>query len=116
MVVHPHAVGVFDARGVVRVIAIKVRRPAERVDAVEPFIAAAEHSRSIAGELERARFYVRRVNSTPELVNAETLWLAARIEHKIGNRSGAAELGEQLRRRFPQSREAAAYDQGRFND
>ncbi len=68
------------------------------------------------GELERARFYVRRVNSTPELVNAETLWLAARIEHKIGNRSGAAELGEQLRRRFPQSREAAAYDQGRFND
>lgn len=68
------------------------------------------------GELERARFYVRRVNATPELVNAETLWLAARIEHKIGNRSGAAELGEQLRRRFPQSREAAAYDQGRFND
>lgn len=68
------------------------------------------------GELERARFYVRRVNANADLSNAETLWLAARIEHRMGNRAGAAELGDQLRRRFPQSREAQAFDQGRFND
>lgn len=68
------------------------------------------------GDLERARFYIRRVNSSTELVNAQTLWLAARVEHKLGNRQGEQEFGAQLRNRFPQSREAAALDQGRFDD
>ena len=68
------------------------------------------------GEYERARFYIRRVNSVPALSGAQTLWLAARIEQRIGNRSGAQELGEQLRRRFPESPEAALYAQGRFNE
>ena len=68
------------------------------------------------GELERARFYIRRVNGSAQLVNAQTLWLAARIEHRLGNRQGERELGTQLRDRFPQSREAAAFDQGRFDD
>ena len=68
------------------------------------------------GELERARFYIRRVNSSADIVNAQTLWLAARIEHKLGNRQGAQEFGTQLRNRFPQSREAVAFDQGRFDE
>jgi type IV pilus assembly protein PilF len=68
------------------------------------------------GEYERARFYVRRVNNTPELSNAETLWLAARIENRMGNRQGANDLGAQLKARYPRSREAAAFDQGRFNE
>jgi type IV pilus assembly protein PilF len=68
------------------------------------------------GEHERARFYVRRVNATPELVNAETLWLAARIEHRLGNRGGVSELGRELLQRFPQSREAANFERGRFDD
>ena len=68
------------------------------------------------GELERARFYIRRVNNAPQLVNAETLWLAARIEHKMGNTSGANDYGNQLKRRYPNSREAAAFDRGLFND
>nr|WP_297353405.1 type IV pilus biogenesis/stability protein PilW [uncultured Caldimonas sp.] len=68
------------------------------------------------GELERARFYIRRVNNTPQLVNAETLWLAARIEHKMGNTTGANDYGNQLKRRYPNSREAAAFDRGLFND
>lgn len=68
------------------------------------------------GELERARFYIRRVNGRAELVNAQTLWLAARIEHRLGNRQGEREFGTQLRSRFPQSREASAFDQGRFDD
>lgn len=68
------------------------------------------------GEYERARFYVRRVNNIPELSNAETLWLAARIESRLGNRQGARDLGAQLRARYPRSREAAAFEQGRFNE
>jgi type IV pilus assembly protein PilF len=68
------------------------------------------------GDFERARFYVRRVNSQPEVSNAQTLWLAARIENKLGNRQGAAEFGTQLRNRFPDSREAAAYARGAFDE
>lgn len=68
------------------------------------------------GEYERARFYIRRVNGNQNLSNAETLWLAARIEYKLNNLSGADDLGTQLRNRFPDSREAAAYEQRRFED
>ena len=68
------------------------------------------------GEYERARFYVRRVNSQPDVSSAQTLWLAARIENKLGNGQGAADFGSQLRGRFPESREAAAYARGGFDD
>ena len=68
------------------------------------------------GDFERARFYVRRVNSQRDVSNAQTLWLAARIENKLGNREGAADFGTQLRNRFPDSREAAAYSRSAFDD
>lgn len=68
------------------------------------------------GEPERARFYIRRVNNQASLVSAQTLWLAARIEHKLGNLTGARELGSQLRSRFGDSREALAFDRGQFDD
>jgi len=68
------------------------------------------------GEFERARFYVRRVNGSAELQNAESLWLAARIERKLGNDSGARDYGTQLRDRYPQSREAAAFGRGSFDE
>lgn len=68
------------------------------------------------GEFERARFYVRRVNSNAELQNAESLWLAARIERKLGNESGARDYGTQLRDRYPQSREAEAFARGSFDE
>lgn len=68
------------------------------------------------GEAERARFYIRRVTSLPNQTDAQTLWLAARIETKLGNRQGANEIGRELRSRFPQSREAAAFDRGQFNE
>jgi type IV pilus assembly protein PilF len=67
-------------------------------------------------ELERARFYVRRINDRDEISNAQTLWLAARIENKAGNRGATEIFGRQLRARFPQSPEAQAYDSGRFNE
>lgn len=68
------------------------------------------------GDYERARFYIRRVNTREELSNAQTLWLALRIEHRIGNRGGVEEYGRQLRSRFPQSPEALAYDRGRLDE
>jgi type IV pilus assembly protein PilF len=67
-------------------------------------------------ELERARFYVRRINDRDDISNAQTLWLAARIENKAGNRTAVETFGRQLRARFPQSREAQAYDSGQFNE
>jgi type IV pilus assembly protein PilF len=68
------------------------------------------------GQYERARYYVDRVNKSAEQSNAQTLWLGARIEYKLGNRPLAFGLGDQLRKRYPQSPEALAYEQGRFND
>ncbi|CAN5535075.1 hypothetical protein BH09PSE5_BH09PSE5_17470 [soil metagenome] len=68
------------------------------------------------GGYERARFYMHRVNSIPQVSNAQTLWLAARIEARLGNRQGADELGYQLRNRYPASPEARAFEQGLFNE
>lgn len=68
------------------------------------------------GEFERARFYIGRVNDTPGNVNAQTLWLAARIEHKLGQTSSLRVLGDRLRQGFPQSPEAALFERGRFDD
>lgn len=65
------------------------------------------------GELERARFYARRLNNS-ELANAESLWLGMRIEQRLGNVEAVRQLGEQLRRRFPDSRERQAYERGSF--
>jgi type IV pilus assembly protein PilF len=68
------------------------------------------------GEYERARFYVRRVNNVPEVSSAQTLWLAVRIENRLGNRNGVQDFGTQLRNRFPQSREASSFQRGAFDE
>lgn len=66
-------------------------------------------------EWSRAQFYIRRVNNGPS-ANAESLWLGIKIERKLNNREALAQLASQLQRRFPQSREAIAYERGNFND
>jgi type IV pilus assembly protein PilF len=68
------------------------------------------------GEYERARFYLKRVNGVPEYSNAQTLWLAARVERRIGNVPGLQDFGRQLRDRFPQAPETALFEQGRFDE
>jgi type IV pilus assembly protein PilF len=68
------------------------------------------------GEFDKARFYVRRVNDNPELRNAESLWLAARVENRMGNPQGVRDLGNQLRSSYPASREAAALERGAFDE
>jgi type IV pilus assembly protein PilF len=63
----------------------------------------------------QAQFYIRRLNQS-ELANAESLWLGARIEHRLGNREAVRQIGEQLRRRYSESHEAAAFERGAFDD
>jgi type IV pilus assembly protein PilF len=68
------------------------------------------------GEYERARFYIRRVNTPPQVPTAQSLWLAARIEARAGNAGAANEIGQQLVSRFPKSTEAADYQLGKLRD
>ncbi|OGA98527.1 MAG: type IV pilus biogenesis/stability protein PilW [Burkholderiales bacterium RIFCSPHIGHO2_12_FULL_69_20] len=65
---------------------------------------------------ERASFYISRVNDVPQAVNAQTLWLAARIERKLGRDAAVRVLGSRLRQGFAQSPEAALFERGRFDD
>lgn len=69
----------------------------------------------VRGELTRAQFYIRRLNNS-ELANAETLWLGIKIERKLNNRENALQLADQLKKRFAQSSQAAAYEKGDFNE
>jgi type IV pilus assembly protein PilF len=68
------------------------------------------------GEYERARFYVRRINASPQQSTSQSLWLAARIEYRAGNAQLANEIGQQLLSRYPKSPEATAFQLGRFNE
>jgi type IV pilus assembly protein PilF len=68
------------------------------------------------GELERARFYVGRINGVDALTTAQSLWLAMRIERRLGNQRAVQDSGRKLRDRFPQSSEALLFERGRFDD
>jgi type IV pilus assembly protein PilF len=68
-----------------------------------------------AGEFERARFYVRRINNSA-LANAESLWLGVRIEKRLGNQLAMTQLGSQLEKRFAQAPETAAWHRGAFDE
>jgi type IV pilus assembly protein PilF len=67
-------------------------------------------------DYERARFYVARVNVRQESANAQSLWLAARIENKLGNVARVNEFGEQLKSRFPNAPEVKLYERRRFDE
>lgn len=49
-------------------------------------------------------YYLRFIQRSPELT-AENLWLAVRIERKIGDRNSEQSYALQLRKRFPDARE-----------
>jgi type IV pilus assembly protein PilF len=65
------------------------------------------------GKLGDARNYVSRFN---DLVSptAESLWLAFRVEYKLGNRLAAAKLASRLRHRYPESKESQALQRGEY--
>ncbi|HYP82582.1 type IV pilus biogenesis/stability protein PilW [Variovorax sp.] len=66
-------------------------------------------------EWARAQFYIRRVNNS-QAATAESLWLGVKVERQLNNSEAVGQLGTQLVQRFPQSREALAYERGNFND
>lgn len=66
-------------------------------------------------DLVRSQFYIRRLNNN-DYVNAESLWLAVKIEKKMGNNSGVNQLAERLRKQFPTSREFSLFERGAFDE
>jgi type IV pilus assembly protein PilF len=65
------------------------------------------------GKMSEARKYVSRFNGVVS-PTAESLWLALRVERKLGERVAEAKLASQLRRRFPGSRESQALQRGDY--
>jgi type IV pilus assembly protein PilF len=63
----------------------------------------------------RSQFYIRRLNNS-DLANSESLWLGIKVEKMLDNRSIMLQLGAQLMKRFPQSREASAYQRNAFDE
>jgi type IV pilus assembly protein PilF len=63
--------------------------------------------------LPEAKAYLTQLqrNVTP---TAEILWLALRVERRLGDRNAEASLGFQLRKNFPESREARALLAGQY--
>ncbi|MBI1943028.1 MAG: type IV pilus biogenesis/stability protein PilW [Betaproteobacteria bacterium] len=66
------------------------------------------------GSLEDARRLVARYNKLVE-PTPESLWLALRIERKLGERVAEASLANQLRRRFSSSREYQQLQRGEYD-
>jgi len=66
------------------------------------------------GTLDEARKLVSRYNKIVE-PTAESLWLALRVEHKLGERVIEAGFANQLRRRFAESREYQLLQRGDYD-
>ena len=66
------------------------------------------------GQMAEARRLVSRYNKliTP---TAESLWLALRVERRLGERVAEQSLGNQLRRRYPNSPEYRALQRGLYD-
>ncbi|MFZ6817536.1 type IV pilus biogenesis/stability protein PilW [Undibacterium sp. Ji22W] len=67
------------------------------------------------GQYEKARPYIQRVLKE-EIFAADVLWIAIKIDYKLGDQASVNGLGTQLRRRHPNSREFALFQKGAFNE
>jgi type IV pilus assembly protein PilF len=69
-------------------------------------------------DYQRAGFFINRLTAASKLdtLSADVLWLALRVQHKLGDRTLEASLAAQLRRRFPGSPEFAAFERGVFDE
>ena len=69
-------------------------------------------------DFQRAGFFINRLKENAKLDNlpADVLWLAIRIDHRLGDKSSEASMASQLRRRFPASPELAAFQRGAFDE
>ena len=68
-----------------------------------------------SGDYQRARFYVSRMLRADN-AGAAALWMAVKVERKLGDQDAASSLSNQLRRRFPDSREYAALSRGAYDE
>jgi type IV pilus assembly protein PilF len=59
------------------------------------------------------RYLDRYMRATPQ-AGAEELWLGARVEHVLGDRTATLNYGNQLRRRYPAAPQTQAFMEGRF--
>ncbi len=67
------------------------------------------------GRLQQAKELVARYNKLVPEPTAESLWLALRIERKLGDRFAETSLAAQLRRRHPNSNEFRALLRGEYD-
>jgi type IV pilus assembly protein PilF len=67
------------------------------------------------GDVQRARFYSQRLVESQQ-PTAEIVWLALRVARASGDADSEASLATQLRRRFPDSREAQLLAARKFED
>jgi type IV pilus assembly protein PilF len=67
------------------------------------------------GRYDDALSYIRRLNNS-DLANAQSLWLGVKAERALGDRAAMRQLGDQLVRRFGNSREALLYERGVFDE
>jgi len=61
-----------------------------------------------------AKSYLNRYLQVVPSAGPEALWLGARIERRLGDRTALASYGTQLRRLYPSAPETKAYLEGRF--
>jgi type IV pilus assembly protein PilF len=66
-----------------------------------------------ANNFAAAQGYLRRLAQVAP-GTADVLWLGLRVERKLGNAVAEASYAQQLRKNFPDSKEAAALQAGRF--
>jgi type IV pilus assembly protein PilF len=69
----------------------------------------------LRNDLVRSQFYIRRLNNS-DYVNAESLWLATKVEKKLGNTQGVIQLSDRLRKQFPTSREFGLFERSSFDE
>ncbi|NMM38947.1 MAG: type IV pilus biogenesis/stability protein PilW [Glaciimonas sp.] len=66
-------------------------------------------------DYERSHFYISRAIKA-DMLTTEVLWLAIKVEHKLGDRAAESSLVTQLRRRYVDSPEYAAYKRGAYDE
>ncbi|MEY2633174.1 MAG: type pilus biosis/stability protein PilW, partial [Pseudomonadota bacterium] len=91
---------------------IKAQRIARNGEPTASFHLAEIHYRK--GNLEEARRQVGDALRLLQQPGAEVLWLALRIERKLGNRGQEAEMAARLRKEYPNSREYQDFLKGNF--
>lgn len=67
------------------------------------------------GDYAAAKQYLERFLQSSQ-PTAEALWLGARLERRLGNRDAEANYSLQLRKKFPDSREAMLLRDGQYDD